>query len=72
MKIIVHSPAYMASRCADIAAHAWNDGSLRDTDLIGIVDGRHKFSVKRNKSSVTIWYELAPPSGGCREQVSSL
>lgn len=58
MKIIVHAPPYMASLAADLAASEFANGSFEDGSVIGIVRGKHAFTIKRTKSGVTVWHFL--------------
>lgn len=65
MKFIIHAPAYMASAAAGVAALEWVRGGFKKTDLIGIVRDGNAFSIRKNKSSITVWYfGRAEPNGG--------
>jgi len=60
MKVIVHAPAYMVGRAADLAAREFANGAFDDHSVVGIVSGEHCFTIKRNKAGVSVWHFHRP------------
>lgn len=56
LRVIVHAPAYMVGRAADIAACQFLSGVFDDHAVVGIVSGEHGFTIKRTKTGVSVWH----------------
>jgi len=54
--LIIHAPVWVMVRAATIAAALIAGDAIARSAPISVVEGHHKYSVRRNKSSVTVWH----------------